>query len=113
MERCIGVLKQTFRCLSKERAAFYKPTKATFIINACVVLHNKRVKARLLHSDTDYNESSNFESVSWEARTERDAQRGMELLGSIFRNYDFKNHLKKIETNIFAFFIKTTYEVKK
>lgn len=40
IERCNGVLKGRFRCLSKYRTLKYKPTIASKITNACVVLHN-------------------------------------------------------------------------
>lgn len=40
VERCIGVLKMRWRCLTKERVLRYTPLKAGTIINACCVLHN-------------------------------------------------------------------------
>ncbi|CAI6377470.1 unnamed protein product [Macrosiphum euphorbiae] len=40
VERCIGVLKQRWRCLLKDRTLHYKPTRASKIIITCAVLHN-------------------------------------------------------------------------
>ncbi|KAM7304256.1 putative nuclease HARBI1 isoform X1 [Ixodes scapularis] len=39
-ERCIGLLKNRFRCLQRHRALYYHPSTATAIISACAVLHN-------------------------------------------------------------------------
>lgn len=47
MERCIGVLKKRFRCLLRYRTLEYAPEKAAQIINACTVLHNMCIQARL------------------------------------------------------------------
>lgn len=40
IERCFGVLKSRFRCLSKERVLMYSPVLAGKIIISCIVLHN-------------------------------------------------------------------------
>ncbi|KAJ8964593.1 hypothetical protein NQ317_000078, partial [Molorchus minor] len=40
VERCIGVLKGTFRCLLKDRTLHYKPEFAAQIVVACATLHN-------------------------------------------------------------------------
>ncbi|KAJ8915416.1 hypothetical protein NQ315_008306, partial [Exocentrus adspersus] len=40
IERCNGLLKMRFRCLLKHRTLHYSPSKASKIINACIVLHN-------------------------------------------------------------------------
>ncbi|XP_023310408.1 putative nuclease HARBI1 [Anoplophora glabripennis] len=43
IERCIGVLKGTFRCLMAERKLRYQPQKVGHIVIACSVLHNIRM----------------------------------------------------------------------
>ncbi|CAK1604037.1 unnamed protein product [Parnassius mnemosyne] len=48
IERCFGVLKSVFRCLSHQRQLMYEPYTAGLIVNACAVLHNMRIKYRLL-----------------------------------------------------------------
>lgn len=40
IERCNGLLKMRFRCLSKYRVLHYTPAKAVEIVVACSVLHN-------------------------------------------------------------------------
>lgn len=40
VERCIGLLKTTFRCLLGERKLRYGHEKAAHITYACVILHN-------------------------------------------------------------------------
>ncbi|KAM7281770.1 putative nuclease HARBI1 isoform X1, partial [Ixodes scapularis] len=40
VERCIGLLKNRFRCLQRHRTLYYHPSTATAIISACAVLHN-------------------------------------------------------------------------
>lgn len=47
MERAIGHLKSRFQCLHVHRVLVYAPEKAARIVNACVVLHNKCLDARL------------------------------------------------------------------
>ncbi|KAM7281163.1 putative nuclease HARBI1 isoform X1, partial [Ixodes scapularis] len=39
VERCIGLLKNRFRCLQRNRALYYHPSTATAIVSACAVLH--------------------------------------------------------------------------
>ncbi|XP_011883790.1 PREDICTED: putative nuclease HARBI1, partial [Vollenhovia emeryi] len=42
IERLFGVLKSTWRCLSRHRVLQYEPGFAGRIVNACAVLHNMR-----------------------------------------------------------------------
>lgn len=51
MERTIGHLKSRFQCLHINRVLVYSPEKAARIVNACVVLHNKCLEARLPQFD--------------------------------------------------------------
>ena len=58
VERCIGVLKSRFRCLSRQRILMYSPAKAGAIINSCVVLHNILIENKypIEEIDIDVNE---------------------------------------------------------
>lgn len=40
VERCIGMLKNRFRCLQRYRTLHYDPAKATNIVTVCAILHN-------------------------------------------------------------------------
>lgn len=40
VERLFGVLKGTWRCLSKQRILLYDPGFAGKVVNACATLHN-------------------------------------------------------------------------
>lgn len=42
IERSFGVIKSTWRCLSRHRTLQYNPTFAGKIVNACTVLHNMK-----------------------------------------------------------------------
>lgn len=47
VERCIGLLKSRFRCLLQHRYLHYHPRVAGKIVNACAILHNLCIDARL------------------------------------------------------------------
>lgn len=47
VERCIGTLKNRFRCLMGERKLRYSPDKVGTIINACTILHNMCIRAEI------------------------------------------------------------------
>ncbi|XP_024873458.1 putative nuclease HARBI1 [Temnothorax curvispinosus] len=51
VERLFGVLKSTWRCLSKHRVLQYEPGFAGKIVNACAVLHNMRIAGGILDDD--------------------------------------------------------------
>lgn len=55
IERCNGVLKTRFRCLLGERTLRYSPQDVGTIVNACAVLHNMCVEARLEMNEVFYN----------------------------------------------------------
>lgn len=64
VERLFGVLKSTWRCLSRHRVLQYKPGFAGRIVNACAVLHNMRNAHGIFDDDLfdeidhgDYNEN--------------------------------------------------------
>lgn len=47
IERCFGLLKARWRCLLRDRVLHYHPYMASKICNACCVLHNIALHARL------------------------------------------------------------------
>jgi len=54
VERLFGVLKSTWRCLSKQRVLQYGPGFAGRVVNACTVLHNMRIAAGINDPLQDY-----------------------------------------------------------
>lgn len=61
VERCIGILKSRFRCLSSHRILNFDPVKSGKVINSCVVLHNILMKANVPFEidDTDQSGAGN------------------------------------------------------
>lgn len=51
VERMFGVLKSTWRCLSRHRVLQYEPGFAGRVVNACAVLHNMRIAGGMLDAD--------------------------------------------------------------
>jgi DDE superfamily endonuclease len=47
IERSFGLLKARWRCLLRHRCLHYNPERSALIINACAVLHNIAIDARL------------------------------------------------------------------
>ncbi|XP_034248556.1 putative nuclease HARBI1 [Thrips palmi] len=56
IERCFGVFKAQFRCLSAQRKLMYDPEMAGKIVNACAVLHNMRLENNLHDVEVDPEE---------------------------------------------------------
>ncbi|XP_067633998.1 putative nuclease HARBI1 [Eurosta solidaginis] len=51
IERLFGVLKGTWRCLSRQRVLLYEPGFAGKIVNACSTLHNIRLREQSFEID--------------------------------------------------------------
>lgn len=62
IERLFGVLKSTWRCLSRHRVLQYEPGFAGRIINACAVLHNMRNYHGVFDDDllNEYNDNEHI-----------------------------------------------------
>lgn len=50
VERCIGLLKNRFRCLHNENTLRYSPDKVGKIVNVCVALHNICINHQIPHA---------------------------------------------------------------
>ncbi|KAJ3661733.1 hypothetical protein Zmor_006120 [Zophobas morio] len=59
VERCIGVVKGTFRCLLKDRTLHYKPAFAAKLIIACATLHNILKRANVENELEDHDDPDN------------------------------------------------------
>ncbi|XP_012215802.2 putative nuclease HARBI1 [Linepithema humile] len=62
IERLFGVLKSTWRCLSRHRVLQYEPGFAGRIINVCAVLHNMRNYHGIFNDDLldEYNDNEHI-----------------------------------------------------
>lgn len=83
VERCIGILKSRFRCLSKERTLYYSPEKSGLIINACAVLHNMLMLAKIPYEEYINNEDESTEAVVGEFDPEETSHEGRRTLNNI------------------------------
>ena len=92
------MLKTRFRCLLKHRVLHYCPTKASKIINACVILHNMCIENQvpLLEIDPedeidgiDFGMYDDLEDPIYEAnlRVNNDKAEGRRLRQRIIRNF--------------------------
>lgn len=66
VERCIGVLKQRWRCFLKDQTLNYKPTRASKIIITCAFLHNLSIHYN--------NELSKYDNEKDEENNEQEAE---------------------------------------
>lgn len=57
VERLFGVLKGTWRCLSKQRILLYDPGFAGKVVNACATLHNINLHAQSFETEFETLES--------------------------------------------------------
>ena len=98
VERCIGLLKSRFRCLSRQRVLMYSPAKAGAIINSFVVLHNIMVEQK-------YPETLEDGDLDDEEVAEDDGeQRGDNVReqGSTTRERLIRIFFKAIKTNSYS-----------
>ncbi|XP_042149273.1 putative nuclease HARBI1 [Ixodes scapularis] len=87
VERCIGMLKNKFRCLQGYRALHYDPERACNIATACVVLHNVCIYCTIPEpvpeplvsdeSDSEDCEGSDSSDCEPQARTLRERGQAM------------------------------------
>lgn len=77
IERCNGLLKMRFRCLSKNRVLHYQPVMCSKIINACVVLHNMCIANRVPMPEDDDEDEIDLELFADEVN--EDENRNEEL----------------------------------
>nr|CAI5866020.1 unnamed protein product [Callosobruchus analis] len=99
IERCIGVLKNCFRCLLKHRVLHYSPRVAATIVNACVVLHNMCIIATVPDPQEDdegdidfgiYAQRPASEDQRHNPRVNMDLLAARQLRQNIINNHFFK-----------------------
>lgn len=64
IERLFGVLKATWRCLSRQRVLMYNPGFSGRIVNACSVLHNLRLNERSYNTEDSIFEPHNIDDLT-------------------------------------------------
>ena len=69
IERCIGLLKQRFRCLLQHRTLHYDPVRAGKIIYSCVVLHNFINRQHEEDVEDDANDEVNIGQIEAGTKT--------------------------------------------
>lgn len=88
VERCIGLLKNRFRCISRERILKYDPETAGLIINSCVILHNMMLEFNIdeyilfQNYDDDVDDRGDQDIVN-----EIDMNQGIITRNNIIANY--------------------------
>lgn len=83
VERSIGVFKNTFRCMLKERQLHYQPEKATQIINVCVALHNLRIRYKMDLDEPELNDEADEDFVDIDANYENAIRIREEIMHNI------------------------------
>lgn len=87
VERCNGVLKARFRCLSSDRNLRYQPNFVGQIINACVILHNISVRGQLVENNYHFEPiAGNYEVAEMNVNVNND-QRGFEVRRQLIERY--------------------------
>lgn len=84
-------MKARWRCLLSERALRYDPIMARKIINACAILHNIAIDARLPDPDPITEE---------EAQEERRREAGDHAANPVNINRDFLGHAQAVRHQV-------------
>lgn len=88
VERCIGILKSRFRCISSGRQLGYNPTKAGKIINACIILHNILQRANISPpNDTEEEVEFDLDNTSYIDSSLNILREGQAVRQSISQTY--------------------------
>lgn len=83
----LGVLKNRFRCLLKDRVLHYDPLKAGQIINAVCVLHNMCVTANLDLDNDEQFEEDNIDIADDDVPPRNILREGQERRANIIQLY--------------------------
>lgn len=88
VERCIGLLKNRFRCISRERILKYDPKTAGLIINSCIILHNMMIEFNNGEYAIFPNEDDNAnERRGEDVENAIDMNQGIAIRNNIIENY--------------------------